>query len=139
MMERIRVKNSPSAYREAVASIYETNDLSTQFFSQENVAYLQTAVNDEVYRRTQRQFQPSLNLMDLKGIMRSLYLEHAKDTDQLQYLNQKVLDHCVPIVYNESVAYVKFIRDQNYLPMPLMAPLQPDRIYRDLDMSSTFF
>ena len=142
MMERIKVKNTATSYRESISSMYESNSLSDLYFDQSNIQQIQDKIQSAVKEKTQESFQPFMNINDIKTIMRKHYLEYAKDVlylednstnQQLQYLNQKVLDHCIPLVYNESLAYVKFIRDQNYIATPIMHPLQPDRVYNDLE------
>ena len=153
MMERIAVKNKATAYREAVSSIYESNPLSDSFFSKENIESIQASITAQVYERSNKQFSAPLNINDTKCVMRDIYLECAKDVlsttpsgggggggkgGALEYLNKKVLDHCAPVVYSESVAYLKFLSDQNYLPTPLLLPLQPDRSYKDLELAHFF-
>lgn len=147
MMERINVRNKTTAYREAVSSIYEANPLSDYYFSAENIYEVQSAIRAQVQTKAGQQFQaPPLNIDDAKRVMRDIYLEFAKDVlsngcvvnEQAQYLNQKVVAHCAPIVYSEAVSYLKFIHDQNYLANPMTLPLQPDRVPKDLEMRPFF-
>ena len=77
------------------------------------------------------------NVEHVKIIMRTYYLEHARHlkdhiTEQIQELNKYVLDYCVPFVYNESVAYLRYLEDSSTLVVPLERSKQPDRDFKQL-------
>lgn len=147
MAERVNVRNKTTEYREAVCSVYESNATAESFFSAGNIESVQRAIEAQVLAKSGQQFRAPLNVNDTKRVMRDTYLGCAKDVlsssdavaAQVDYLNQKVIAHCVPVVYSEAVSYLKFLNDQNYLVVPLMLPLQPDRVRKDIVMSPQFF
>ena len=72
--------------------------------------------------------------------MRSRYLEYASYnteliTEEIERLNNIIIDYCVPLLYNESVAYEKYCEDQSTLVVPLALPKQNDRDYKQLELS----
>ena len=67
------------------------------------------------------------NVDTLKIIMRSIYLQHARNkpcniTDQIEGLNQLVLDYAVPQVLGEVESYVKYKHDVSTLAVPMQRP-----------------
>ena len=54
-------------------------------------------------------------------------------TGQIKRLNDLVLDYAVNNVYNESLAFVNYIKDQSSLVTPMERPLQNDRDYKQLE------
>ena len=147
MAERVNVRNKTTEYREAVSSIYESNETAESYFSAGNIESVQRAIEEQVLAKSGQQFRAPLIVNDTKKVMRDTYLGCAKDVlssttgvaAQVDYLNQKVIAHCVPVVYSEAVSYLKFLKDQNYLVVPMMLPLQPDRERKDIVMSPQFF
>jgi hypothetical protein len=86
---------------------------------------------------------PPQNIDTLKTIMRSIYLQYAEHyedniTKQVERLNQLVWDYAVPSVYNETMAYMKYLQDQSSLVVPLNLPLQHDRTYKQLELKPWF-
>jgi hypothetical protein len=144
MFERIAIKNKASEYRNPLDGIWEENLLSKTFFSVENVQILQNGMRAGVYRLSKDQYViPPQNLEALKIVMRSIYLQHAKHSqapirEQVATLNQLVLEYCVPYVYNECVAYIKYLQDQSTLVVPLDREVRPDREYKQLEMKPFF-
>jgi hypothetical protein len=72
--------------------------------------------------------------------MRSIFLQFSQNspnniTQQVEALNEMVLDYCVPFVYNECVAYMKYLEDQSTLVMPMNREMRPDREYKQLEMN----
>ena len=70
--------------------------------------------------------------------MRSTFLQYSENREedikgQIVRLNKLVLDYCVPSVYQEAVGYVKYIRDQSTLVVPLERPKNNDRDYKELE------
>jgi hypothetical protein len=140
MQERIHSKNKSTTYHEALCGTWEDNILSKLFFSAENIQIIQNGLRAGVYNMSQQQFViPPQNMDNLKIIMRSTYLQYAEHypdhiTQQIERLNQIVLDYCIPFVYNECVAYLKYSQDQSSLVMPFERPLNHDRQYKQLEL-----
>ena len=75
--------------------------------------------------------------------MRSIYLQSATNqptgiTAQLQALNQLVLNYCVKRVYNESVAYINYLRDASTMYTPISHPVQADVTDKTLELKNWF-
>lgn len=149
MMERIALTNKSTDYREAISSSYEETPLSRLFFLKENIDIIQHGLRAGVYEKSDGEYiiaPQSIN--ELKKIMRSIYLQDAKDlfanknfgsvTDQISKLNGTVIAYCVDKVYNEAVGYIKYMRDKSFLPIPMNHPKRSDREYKDLDFRGFF-
>ena len=140
MVERIAIQNKSSEYRDAVAGIFETNALSSAYFSVENIQILQNGLRAGVYALSKDKLViPPQNIDNLKIIMRSIYLQYSRYStvepisQQIAKLNQIVLDYAVPSVYQEAVGYLNYCRDQSTLVVPLELPLTTDRDYKPLE------
>jgi hypothetical protein len=141
MTEKIAIKNKATEYREALVGIHEDNLLSSAYFSQENVQILQNGLRAGVYEMSNGEYiVPPQNVDNLKVIMRSIYLQYGRGTndptqvkDEIVKLNQYVLDYAVRSVYNEAQGYMNYLRDQSTLVMPLEHPHQTDRDYKHLE------
>jgi DNA-binding transcriptional regulator PaaX len=140
MFEKIGIKNKAIEYREATENIWECNVLSQVYFSAENMQIIQNAIRAGVYRLSEGKFVlPNQSVDNLKIIMRSIYLQNARHnreniTGQVEELNKLVLDYCIPFLYGESKAYVKYLEDQSTLVVPLAREVRPDRVYHQLEL-----
>lgn len=138
MMERIAIRNKATEYRDPLEGVWEPNLLSQVFFSAENVQILQNALRAGVHRLSQGSFViPPQNQDALKIIMRSVFLQNSRNApdhirEQVEEMNGIVLDYAIPNVYNEAVAYVKYLRDQSTLVVPMEREVRPDREYKQL-------
>ena len=145
MMEKVAVHNRSTELRGPVVSDYEATPLSRLFFSRENMDIVQHAIRAGVYAKSGNQYIVApQNAQQLKIIMRGVYLENARTvlhqersgvmsvTAQIAFLNRIAAEHCVEVVFNEAVAYLKFLRDKSFLPQPLRLPHHNDRQHRDL-------
>lgn len=146
MYEKIALKNKSSEYRDSLAGILEDNLLSQVFFSSGNIQIIQNGLRAGVYEMSgERKIVIAPQNMDnLKIIMRSIYLqyaEHREDisiTKQVESLNKIVLDYVVPVVYNETMGYLKYIQDQSTLVQPLELPKLVDKDYKSLEWKKWF-
>ena len=60
--------------------------------------------------------------------MRSIYLQHSpnlpnKITEQINYLNQLVCDWCVEQIIPEVNQYVGYLKEIEYMPVPIDLPV----------------
>jgi hypothetical protein len=139
MHEKLRTKNKASCYFESLNGNLEWNVLAQVYFSAENIQIVQNGIRAGVYKLSDDKINvPPQNMDTLKIIMRSVYLQYAehypKDIKkQVEYLNRIVLDYSVPNVYNEAVAYMKYVQDQSTLVVPMQMPLSHDRTYKQLE------
>ena len=74
-------------------------------------------------------------------IMKSIYLQYSlnKHDDimkQINILNNKVIEYCVPNVYSELMAYIKYREDISTLPLP---PTLPQNLYEDKTLELNHF
>jgi len=139
MHEKISIKNKASNYFESLNGSWEWNVLAQVYFSAENIQIVQNGIRAGVYKMSDGKYNvPPQNIDNVKIIMRSIYMQYAehypKDiTSQVERLNQLVLDYAVPNVYNEAVAYFKYVQDQSTLAVPMDRPIQNDRPYKQLE------
>jgi hypothetical protein len=117
----------------------EENPLSQSFFSAANIDHLQTQMRHDVYRLSQGKFSiPEQNRDQLYLIMDGMYYQYARFSktrsvqEQTDELNARVLKYVVPFLYNEAIAYFKYIRDVSTLVEPMARPAKVDRDYKDL-------
>ena len=139
MQERIALKNNATEYREALTGNWEATLLSRTFFSAENIKIIQNGICAGVNNASDvKIFVPPQNINTLKIIMRSTFLQYSENREddikgQITVLNRLVLNYCVPSVYNEAIGYVKYIRDQSTLVVPLEHPKNHDRDYKEIE------
>jgi len=144
MFEKIASKNKPTEYRDALEGNWEHNVLSQVFFSAENMQIIQNALRAGVYSMSNSKIVvPPQNIDALRVIMRSTYLQYAQHyptriTEQVVRLNNYVLDYSIPFVYNEAVAYHKYLEDQSTLVMPMQYPMHHDKQYKQLELKPWF-
>ncbi len=140
MQEKVHIRNTSSNYYDSLNGTLEWNVLAQVFFSAENIQILQNGIRAGVYDMSEGQHVvPNQNIDTLKIIMRSIYLQYAEHrpdgiTEQVERLNNLVWDYAIPNVYNEAVGYMKYIRDQSTLVVPLSHPLNHDREYKTLEL-----
>lgn len=139
MHEKIAIKNKASSYFESLNGSWEWNVLAQVYFSADNIQIVQNGLRAGVYKMSDGKYNvPPQNIDVVKIIMRSMYMQYAehypKDiTGQVKRLNQLVLDYAVPNIFNEAIAYFKYIQDQSTLVVPLELPVQNDRTYKQLE------
>lgn len=144
MQERNPIKNKVTEYREALNGELEDTVLSRAFFSAENVQIIQNGLRAGVYAMSKNTIAiPPQDPTSIKLVMRSTFLQFAlfqpdNIRGQIERLNKIVLDTLVPDVYGESVAYLKYMQDQSTLVVPLQLPMQPDRVYKQLEQKPWF-
>lgn len=139
MTERIALKNKATDYRNAVTGMLEETMLSRVFFCAENIEMLQKDMRVGVYTMSKHTYMvPPQNIDNLKTIMRSTFIEHAREGDNITIevarLNKMVLDYCIPSVYNAAVSHEKYLQDQSSLVVPLELPKNHDRDFKQLEI-----
>lgn len=111
--------------QEAMRGIFETNDVSGIFFSAQNVSALQQGIRYLVFRKScEKHIIDNQSEDELKVVMRSIYLQYAKNQPfdallQVRELNAKVLDYCVPKIMQEIEMYNSYKQRISTLPVPL--------------------
>jgi len=104
--------------------------LSRTFFGPENMKIVQNAIRKEVYDRSKekRWVIDEQSADELQIVMRSLYLQYAKNLDydipgQIRDLNDLVLEWCVPRILSEIGMYEYYLKDISQMPIPLSHPV----------------
>jgi len=143
MFARVANKNKLSGctYQDAMQGFFEPNDLSKQFFSNDNVKALQDGMSSGVSALSNNRYLvPPQNKDNLSIIMRSIFMSHATFSPtvptetQVADLNQKVLNYAVPQLYSSAQSYEQYLKDQSTLVTPLTQPLNHDRNYKQLEL-----
>jgi hypothetical protein len=108
---------------------WETNALTSAFFSVKNIMILQNAIRKEVFERSQPKGYviDEQSIDELKIIMRAMYYQYARNlpTDipvQVLDLNQKVIDWSVPHILSAVDHYYYYLNDISHMPVPLQMP-----------------
>tara|TARA_Y200000002_G_C22676481_1_gene662295 strand:+ start:1427 stop:2152 length:726 start_codon:yes stop_codon:yes gene_type:complete len=104
-------------------SIQKSSCLSNAFFSDKNQEIIQNSIRYRVWERTQYTIDKQ-DYLQLQIIMRSIFLQCAKHQSdyiakQVQELNHRVLEYCVPIITSNLLQFIQYKKDVSSLPVPL--------------------
>jgi hypothetical protein len=109
---------------------WSQNLLSKSFFSPENTRLLQNGIRRGVYEKSgdKQWLIDEQSVDELQIVMRSIYLQYAKNLDsnipgQIEELNSLVLDWCVPKILSEVSMYQYYLEDISKMPIPLSHPV----------------
>jgi hypothetical protein len=114
---------------EALYGIQETSKLNQLFFSKKNMDIIQNMVRYNVYLKSENKFViDKQSDIELEIIMRSIYLQHSpnlpnKTKEQLEYLNGLVRDWCTEQILPEVNQYLGYLKEIEYMPVPIDLPL----------------
>jgi hypothetical protein len=114
---------------EALYGIQETSKLNQLFFSKKNMDIIQNMVRFNVYQKSEKKhIIDKQSDIELEIIMRSIYLQHSpnlpnKITEQIAYLNNLVSDWCVGQILPEISQYFGYIKEIEYMPIPIDLPI----------------
>ena len=114
---------------EALYGIQETSQLNQLFFSKKNMDIIQDMIRYNVYEKSEKKFIiDKQSDIELEIIMRSIYLQHSpnlpnKIKEQIYYLNGLVKDWCSEQIIPEINQYIGYIKEIEYMPMPIDLPL----------------
>lgn len=114
---------------EALYGIQETSQLNQLFFSKKNMENIQNMIRYNVYLKSDKKFIiDKQSDIELEIIMRSIYLQHSpnlpnKTKEQIEYLNKLVSDWCVEQIIPEVNQYIGYIKEIEYMPLPIDLPL----------------
>ena len=126
----------------AVKGIHEETGLSESYFSQGNIALLQSAIRYEVYQQTEK-IVDKQSPQELSIVMRSIYLQHgnpmvssANIAREIKKLNQMVIDYCANHIATKVTQYDGYLDKLQNLPVPMEHPRQVDRNNFTYDISN---
>lgn len=114
---------------EALYGIQETSLLNQLFFCKKNMDIIQDMIRFNVYEKSDKKFIiDRQSEIELEIIMRSIYLQHSpnlpdKIKEQLRYLNNLVSNWCVEQIIPEVQQYNGYIKEIEYMPLPIDLPL----------------
>jgi len=130
--------------RQATQGFFEKNHITVVFFSDENMRRIQKKIREEVYRRTNGQYQldEDQDEADLTIVMRSIYLDKCKNLPgetvrQVKLLNQQTVDYIIPDLISNIKQYFGYIKDINKPLQVIQRPLATNRAGRALLPSIT--
>ena len=114
---------------EALYGIQETTKLNQLFFSKQNMKIIQDKIRYEVYLKTEKKhIIDNQSDVELEIVMRSTYLQHSPNLpnqtqEQIKYLNQLVTNWCVEKIIPEIYQYFGYLKEVEYMPVPLEHPV----------------
>ena len=115
-------------YNNCRSHLFENSDLEKTFFSMKNVEDIQNSIIQGVYERSNGEYRIDKQDYDtLNIIMRSVFLQYSLNNlenlnEQILSLNKIVLNYCIPKIYNEVIAYMKYKRDVSKISLPPNLP-----------------
>lgn len=114
---------------EALYGIQETTQLNQLYFSKKNMSLIQDKIRYEVFLKTEKKhIIDKQSDVELEIIMRSIYLQHSPNLpnqikEQIKYLNELVSNWCVEKIIPEIYQYVGYLKEVEYMPVPLEHPV----------------
>ena len=114
---------------ESLYGIQETSKLNQLFFSKKNLDIIQNNIRYTVYVKTNKKhIIDKQSDIELQIIMRSMYLQHSPNLEynykeQLEYLNKLVVDWCVEKIIPQLEQYIGYLKEVEYMPMPIDLPV----------------
>lgn len=136
------LNNDKSNYSNALKYTLQDSNLSKTYFSKKNIENIQTSIKNKVHEKTNYKYKINNQDSDqLIMIMKSIYLQYSLNKEcnimeQINILNNKVIEYCVPNVYSELMAYIKYREDISTLPLP---PTLPQNLYEDKTLELNHF
>lgn len=112
-----------TAALDGIRGNWEENLLNQTYFSPANFKIVQNRIRHAVYQET-GQIIDEQSSDDLFMIMRAIYLTYGRNLpynikEQIEELNQKVADWCVPKIAAEVSMYAQYLRDIDTMPVPM--------------------
>lgn len=133
-----------TTYRDALEGQWDTSKLSDIYFSKNNIQRLQNEIRKGIYDKSNGQYVIGEQDCDtLKVIMRSIFLQYSanmstKIEDQIHSLNTMVLNYCIPQVFSEAQAYIKYLSDASSMYVPMEHPVMAKENDKQLFLKDFF-
>ncbi len=114
---------------ESLYGIQETTQLNQLFFSKANMEIIQNGIRYNVYMKTEKKhIIGKQSEIEIQIIMRSIYLQHSPNLpnqikEQIKYLNELVINWCTEKVIPEVYQFIGYIKEVEFMPMPIDLPL----------------
>jgi Family of unknown function (DUF5761) len=113
---------------------WEETPLSRAFFTATNVKTIQNLIRRAVFDKSQPKGYviDDQSVDELKIIMRAIYLQYGRNIptqipQQVDELNQRVADWCVPHILSAVDHYHYYLDDISKLPVPMAQPVNVSR------------
>ena len=121
--------NNNKFKNEALKGIQVESPLSFYFFSKTNMQHIQDNIRYGVFKRSNgKHVIGKQSNVELEIIMRSIFLQHAKNLnckmrEQIAELNSMVVAWAVPRIIGEIEQYQSYIYDTSNMPIPIAHPV----------------
>tara|TARA_B100000900_G_C20508106_1_gene686789 strand:+ start:507 stop:1004 length:498 start_codon:yes stop_codon:yes gene_type:complete len=131
LYDKIPVEQCTS-FNEALMGNFTSTDLSTAFFSKENIQIIQNGIRNGVFHKSNEQYIiGEQNCDTIKIIMRSVFLQNSVNLpnnipSQISALNDIVVNYCVKQIYSEAQSYMQYRYDASHMYEPISRPVQVD-------------
>tara|TARA_B100001093_G_scaffold438418_2_gene437776 strand:- start:478 stop:978 length:501 start_codon:yes stop_codon:yes gene_type:complete len=137
MMDKIPV-NTNQNFCNSLTGNFERSRLSDTYFSQENIQIIQNGIRKGVYDKSNGTIVIDKQEPEkIVSVMRSMYLQYSRNLEtnipkQIEELNKYVLNYCVPNVYSEAIAYLKYREDSSKMYTPMQNPVYSNKTNKTL-------
>lgn len=125
--------------RQATQGFFEKNHITVVFFSDENLHRIQKKIKEEVFKRSNGQYQldEDQDESDLTIVMRAIYLDKCKNLPgetvrQVKLLNHQTVEYIVPDLISNIKQYFGYIKDINQPLKPMLRPMSVSNAGRKL-------
>jgi hypothetical protein len=109
---------------------WEVTPLSIQFFSNNNIKAIQTAIRHKVYEESghKKWIIDDQSIDELKIIMRAIFLQYSYNNEanigqQINRLNDMIINWSVPRIMSEIQHYSFYLNDITHMPQQLSLPV----------------
>ena len=110
-------ENEKNCYKNSISTLQELNPLSQQYFSQNNVDFIQNLIINRVRIISNNEYNIGKQSdLQLQIIMRSIYLSYSKNlmnniNKQINVLNNKVVEECIKVIIPNIKQYIGYRKD----------------------------
>ena len=118
--------STPNTSIANLGSMQQPTVLSRAYFSAANIQIIQNALRKGVHDATNIVVDEQ-NTEQLQLVMRSVFLQYSRNQthsaevirEQIEEMNQKVIEYCVPVVVSNVKQYQQYLVDVSTMPTPM--------------------
>ncbi len=139
-----KISQKTTSYTDALIGNWSNSELSLQFFSEKNINVLNNNLIKGVQQQSNNLYTIGIQDQDqLKTIMRSIYLENAKNLsinipEQINVLNSLVLQYSIPQIISSLKSYNKYMHDITNMYVPMDRPIYSNINNKTLEFKGWF-
>lgn len=143
MMDRIPL-DTKTDYSNINRGIIEKTELSSKFFSKNNISFLQKKIKEGVYTKSNNNFIINdLPEDELLSIMNDIFMYRPRNypyniSKQIEELNNFVLEKSINDAYNNRIGFINYKRDSTLMHTPISAPLYSNKTDKTLELKPWF-